>query len=139
MDGTPNLAQASESDAPQNVAERLTKQVAVPLFEAALLRLGRAWTHGEVMVLFNGRVSYTAIQDWRSGRRRVPQWAWDYLALLIEQNMADDASVHARVRNPPIVAPGQGSHRNIAKWNARRAKEKAAPKDGPPSSDLISD
>jgi len=120
MDGTPNLAQASASVAPQDVAERLTKQVAVPLFEAALLRLGRAWTHNEVVLLFNSRVSWNTVQDWRRGRRRVPQWAWDYLGLLIDQNIADDTSVRDRVRNPPIVAPGRGSHNNIAKFNARR-------------------
>jgi hypothetical protein len=117
---TQNFARPSDANAPQDVAKLLAKQVAVPLFEAALIRLGRAGSHGEVVTLFNDRASYTAIQDWRRGRRPVPQWAWDYLGLLLDQNMADDASVRERVRKPPLVAQGRGAHNNIAKFNQRR-------------------
>jgi hypothetical protein len=121
IEETQNSAPSTQAVASQNVADRLSKQVAVPLFEAALLRLRQGWTHGEVVTLFNGRVSWNTVQDWRRGRRRVPQWAWNYLGVLLDQNIAATASVRDSVRNPPNIAPGQGSHRNIAAWNQRRA------------------
>ena len=107
----------------QDVAERLPKHVSLPLFEAALVRLGCATSHGEVTALFNGRATFNQIRDWRRGRSRVPQWAWDYLGILLDQNIAATASVRASLRNPPNVSKGQGSARNITKWNQRRALE----------------
>ncbi len=121
LEGTQNSAQASIADASQDVAERLPKQVSLPLFEAALARLGCAATHGEVTALFNGRATFNQIRDWRRGRARVPKWAWDYLGVLLDQHIMADSLVRASLANPPNIAPGQGSHRNIAAWNARRA------------------
>lgn len=121
FEGTQNIARASVADAPQDYAKKLTKQVALPLFEAALLRLGLSGTVSEVTALFNGRATWNQVRDWRRGRNRVPQWAWDHIGLLLDQKMQADSLVRERLRNPPLVAPGQGSHRNIAAWNARRA------------------
>lgn len=117
-----------QADASQDVADHIEKKVALPLFEAALLRLGLAGTNGEVTALFNGRATWNQVRDWRRGRNRVPQWAWDYLGVLLDQHIAASASVRASIRKPPNVAQGRGSHGNLNRW---RAKEKAAPKDGP--------
>src|ERR1700722_8374873 len=121
MNGTQNLPPSVEHHASQEHPKYLAKQVAMPLFEAALVRLGCAGTHAEVTLLFNGRASFAQVRDWRCGRRKVPLWAWDYLGVLLDQNIAATASVRDSVRNPPNIAPGQGSHRNIAAWNQRRA------------------
>lgn len=121
MDGTQNIAQSVEGDASQSHPKYLAKQVAKPLFEAALVRLGCAGTHGEVTALFNGTASFAQIRDWRLGRRKVPLWAWNYLGVLLDQNIAATASVRASVANPPDIAPGRGAGREIAAWNARRA------------------
>ena len=133
MDGTQNLPQASEGDASQGHPKYLAKQVAKPLFEAALIRLGCAGTHAEVTTLFNGAASFAQIRDWRLGRRKVPLWAWNYLGVLLDQNIAATASVRASIANPPDIAPGRGAGREIAVWNARRAalKEKASESAGP--------
>lgn len=126
---TSNSQRAETADARQSHPQYLAKQVAKPLFEAALIRLGCARTHAEVTALFNGAASLAQIVDWRLGRRKVPKWAWDYLGVLLDQHMAADATVRASVRNPVDVAPGQGSHRNIVAWNKRRASLAAKKKE----------
>jgi hypothetical protein len=116
-----NFAQATRTDVLQDVADRLPKQVALPLFEAALLRLGLSGNNAEVTALFAGRATWNQIRDWRRGRNRVPKWAWDYLGVLLDRMIADATAIRVSTANPPNVAKGQGSHRNIAAWNARRA------------------
>ena len=105
----------------QDVANRLPKQVALPLFEAAIARLGCARNTCDIVALFNGRATWNQIRDWRRGRNRVPKWAWDYLAVLIDQCLVNDSRLRASLADPPDIAKGRGSHRNIAAWNARRA------------------
>jgi len=121
LEGTQNPPQAGIGDAPQEHPKYLAKQVAKPLFEAALIRLGCAGTHGEVTALFNGMASFAQIRDWRLGRRKVPLWAWNYLGVLLDQHIMADSLVRASVANPPDIAPGRGAGREIAAWNARRA------------------
>jgi hypothetical protein len=116
-----DLLQASQASVSQDVADRLPKQVALPLFEAALARLGLAGTNGEVTALFDGRATWNQVRDWRRGRNRVPKWAWDYLGVLLDQHIVNTARIRASVRNPPDIAPGRGAGREIAAWNARRA------------------
>ncbi len=138
--GTSNLPQSSEADASQSHPAKSPRQVSVEAFEALLTMLGVS-RHIDVVQLFVGRIPYQMVQDWRRGRCAIPQWAWGYLATLCRQR----ANVLLRGveigNNPPYPSRGQGSHRNIAKWNARRAaeKKKASESAGPKSNDLIGD
>ena len=100
----------------------LPTQVSPTAFERVLLAaVGR---HRKAMVtLFGGRISYWTIRDWRRGKVGPPWWAWTILAIELEARAARDLEFAAIARNPPSVAPGQGSHRNICKWNQRRFAE----------------
>lgn len=115
-----NLERGGERDAPQSHHESLSRQEATALFESLLLRLGAA-TQADAVQLFCARVPYRTMIDWRRGRHRVPQWAWDYLATMLEARADADKAMAARGRKAPAMAPGQGSHRNIVAWNKRRA------------------
>jgi hypothetical protein len=127
--GTPKLAQASADDTSPEYRATLAKQVARESFEALLTMLG-ASSHGDVVQLFAGRVEHHTVVDWRRRRRAVPRWAWGYLATLLRQRAGVLLTGAEIAENPPMVAPGQGSHRNIAAWNARRAALKAKMKEG---------
>ena len=93
--------------------------VSVP-FERLILRLVPSRSHRLMVELLGNRASYASIMNWRLGRRRAPRWAWETLAVRLGAIYERDAELLALARNPPSVAPGQGSHRNICKWNQRR-------------------
>jgi hypothetical protein len=130
LEGTQNLAQASAADVSQEHHESLSRQEAIALFEALCFRLG-AVSPADIVQLFCARISYHKVIDWRRGHHKIPLWAWEYLSAMLDARADADKAMAARGRKAPAMAPGRGSHNNIDAWNARRAKEKAAPKDGP--------
>src|ERR1700722_5634373 len=88
---------------------------------AALNKVIRAFapsgSHREVLALFHNRVTWSAIQHWRKGRRHVPQWAIDCLMQRAE----------------PILKLTSGPGSVVGKYNLptmRAQKEKAALSDG---------
>ena len=123
--GTQNSPPGAETVAPQGHLKSSDRQAATELFNAILIRL-HVTTQADAVQLFCGRATYTNLVDWRRGRHRVPQWAWEYLAAMLKARADDDLAVANRALKAPAVAPGLGSANNIAKWNARRAAEKAA-------------
>ena len=76
-----------------------------------------------IVALFDSRVSYATIRGWMRGRWNPPLWAWRCLGVRFQERAARDLEFLALTENPPAVAPGQGSHRNICKWNQRRYAE----------------
>lgn len=118
--GTPNSAQASADDGLQIHPAQSAKQVTKHAFETMLTMLG-ARGHSDAVQLFDARVPYHTIVDWRRGRATIPRWALGYLATLCEQRASVFLSGAALGKNAPTLPAGRGSHRNIAAWNARRA------------------
>jgi hypothetical protein len=130
QDGTQNFPQAEISDVSQIYHAPVISQFVPSVFDVAIRALVPSGKHNEICALFARRVSYSSIKFWRYGKRPPPQWARDMLhAHLAKHRLAYDVLL-TRLAHMPI-APGQGSGREITRWNARRAKEKAAPKDGP--------
>ena len=122
QNGTPNLAQAERADAPQEHPTKSAKQVTRDNFETLVRMLG-ASSHNDVVQLFVGRVPYFTVIDWRRGKATIPRWALGYLATLCRQR-AGVLLTGAEIGDKTPVAPtGRGSHRNIARWNERRARE----------------
>ena len=96
-------------------------QVPHQVFELALTEaLAGSLDRGSILWLFGNRVSYSTIRDWRKGRSAAPRWAWRILEARLTAIVEHGTTLLALARNPPAVAPGQGSHRNICKWNQRR-------------------
>jgi hypothetical protein len=124
-DGTRNSAPSSESIAPKGYRNSAASQEASGLFKALLQRLGAA-RQADAARLFAARASYLQVLDWRRGRHAIPLWVWQHLSSAFEARANDDHAAAARARKAP-TAPGQGSHNNIAKWNARRFAEKKKP------------
>ena len=122
-DGTQNLACSSNADAPESHPRLSSRHKSPQAFELALQRLGAAGSTTQVTALFDGHATWHQVRDWRRGRARVPQWAWDYLDLLLENRTAEINTTLAQLAIAP-VAPGRQD--NISAWNARKAALKAA-------------
>ena len=97
--------------------------VALTPFELALLYLVPSRSRKAIIGLFDGRYSYWSIKDWRRGKAKPPREALATLLALVarEEERAREIGDLLQTNG---VAPGQGSHRNIAKWNARQARER---------------
>lgn len=81
------------------------------LAEQAIRRVAPNATGKELVALFGGKVGRTAIVDWRSGRRPMPQWAIDRL----QQETKEIARVVAK------LSPGPGrSDLPFRRWRAQR-------------------
>jgi len=68
-------------------------------------------TGRELVTLFGRKVTRTAIINWRSGRRPMPQWAIDRIKQLLDEQQ----------RAIPKLKAGPGrSTIGFARWRARR-------------------
>ena len=105
----------------------LPAQVSHSPFERAVLAAlsGPFNSEATIVALFDGRVSYSTVRGWMRGRWNPPLWAWRCLGVRFRERAARDLEFLALTENPPAVAPGQGSHRNICKWNQRRYAAKS--------------
>jgi hypothetical protein len=120
--GTNNFALSAETIAPQDHVNRVALHAETEFFNAAIKRLIPSGKHVEITALFEGRAAYATIKGWRLGWRRPAQWAIDLLAAKLHARADVDTALAARIRQ--IKAPQPIN--NIAKWNARRAAQKAA-------------
>ena len=114
-------------DASQEYPVQLAKHRSRLLFETLMQRLGSGTGHADFVRFLDARASYDQIRDWRRGRARIPNWAWESLEAMLTARAQADLDYARMARK----ADRQSRASNIGAWNARRAKEKAAPKDGP--------
>ena len=105
----------------------LPSQVSWPdswmIFSSAVIRLIGTDRPSEV-ARFLGRGTAQDVRDWRRGACGIPSWA---LALVKVRLEALGAGIERDRNRLSLVkpAPGQGSHRNICKWNQRRYAAKS--------------
>jgi hypothetical protein len=59
------------------------------------------------------------VRDWRRGYAGIPKWVLETARVRILEREAKAAEIASLVGSAR-PAPGQGSHRNICKWNAAR-------------------
>ena len=86
-----------------------------PPIDLALRRLVPTGSRAQIRALFGNRVTWGAIQHWRAGRARPPQWAVDclrrYIApvLAIEPGHQGAALKRWRAKQPPVYRPNKKS------------------------------
>lgn len=111
-----NSAADAESVAPQEHPADLAKHRSKILFETVVTRLGCGWGHAEFVKFFSARVSYQNIVDWRRGKARIPNWAWEYLEASLTTRAQTDLDYAKQCRK----ADRQRRVANIRKFNANR-------------------
>ena len=106
----------------------LPSQVSWPeswtIFSSAVIWLIRT-DRPSVVARFLGRGTAQDVRDWRRGACGIPDWA---LAIVKSRLEALGAGIERDRNRLSLVmpAPGQGSHRNICKWNQRRYAAKSS-------------
>jgi hypothetical protein len=88
-------------------------------FERAIRLLVPSRSHKAMVDLFDGRYGYWSIRNWRRGKRPPPRWALDRLAARLREE-EERARRIAGILAEVVPGRGQGSHRNICKWNQQR-------------------
>lgn len=119
----PSNKASAHAEYPKPVERHATTVV----LERAISLLASSGSYAEIVALFEARVPYTCIKEWRRGRVSVPQWALD----LIADRMAPYAEIGEQARS---VAPKRHAP-NILAWNARRNKKEPHPNAAPKSQD----
>lgn len=79
----------------------------------------------DALDLFERRASYPAINAWRHGTRRPPQWAVEILERRIKERMAPGAELCERIYSaigPGQAAAGAAGTRALNRWRAQKQK-----------------
>jgi len=79
--------------------------------------------HREIEKLFENRVPYNHIKQWRYGRRHTPQWARDIIDARVERIMSTINQII------PAKSRGELGAMNLRKWHARNKDQKKKPAD----------
>ena len=107
----------SGQSSPQEHTAMLPGQVAWVMFALAMFRLIGS-DRPSLIAGYLRRCTVQDVRDWRR-RGRVPGWALAVIDAGLREIELGAARDRERLALVP-VAPGQGSHRNICKWNQRR-------------------
>ena len=105
----------------------LPKQDAWQLFACAMVRLIGS-DRPSLIARYLERCTVQDVRDWRRRGGRVPGWALSVVEARLREIELGAARDRERLALVP-VAPGQGSHRNICKWNQRRYAKAPAKSD----------
>ncbi len=105
-------------------AESSPRKQTSPEMGAAIQRLipGRI-TRVMLLDLFDWRAEYKAIQSWRYGHHRAPQWAADLIKDKLAKRAAADLIAAAAIK-PPIGKGWNKGAATLAAWRERKAREK---------------
>ena len=121
-------ADRSREQGRQEHTATLPSQVSWPdswmIFSSAVIWLIRTDRPSEV-ARFLGRGTAQDVRDWRRGACGIPSWALALVKVRLEALGAGIERDHDRL-SLVKPAPGQGSHRNICKWNQRRYAAKSS-------------
>ena len=125
------LRTMTDTDASAHTGHHSAPKTTIPLppIERAIRALVPSGRYAEITALFEARVPYSYIREWRRGRSKPPQWALDLCA----RRLAPYVELEASVRTAPSAPGRQINARNLMAYHARK-KEKAA-QGGPPPND----
>lgn len=114
--------------APAGHLESLPARILPSAIDDALRELAPSGRRKDILALFDNRITWGTVKNWRKRRHPLPLWARDSLLAKLRPLIERAALLEDAIRREPASrGVGSAGAQTLMAWNARRAaaKEKA--------------